>query len=305
MTMRSLVTGATGFVGSRLMQRLERPVVLSRSAPKAKAKLSERLFDAYDWDAEHALPPLAAFKNVETIFHLAGEPVSEGRWTDAKKVALRESRVAGTRHLVEALGQLPAERRPKTLVSASAVGYYGSRGDEVLTEVAEPQDSYLAEICVAWENEAWRASELGMRVVMIRVGIVLGPGGGALAKMLPPFKLWVGSPLGNGRQWMPWIHLDDLVEMFLFAAETDTFYGPANGSAPNPVTNREFTHTLGKVLGVPTILPAVPGFALRAVLGEFGDMLLTSQRALPQAAEQAGFKFQYPTLEEALVDIVE
>lgn len=302
--MRTLVTGATGFVGRRLLERLERPVVLSRSAQRAKAALPDRLFDAYDWDATEALPPAAAFAGVDTIFHLAGEPIAEGRWTAEKKVRMRESRVAGTRHLVDALAQLPAAERPRVLVSASAVGYYGDRGDELLTEASPPADTYLGEICVAWEREALRARELGLRVVMLRIGIVLGRGGGALAQMVPAFKSWAGSRLGSGQQWVPWIHLDDLVALLLFSAEQSELAGPVNATASNPVTNAEFTRLLAKNLGTPTLLPPVPGFALKAMFGEFGQVLLASQRAIPQAAQAAGFTFQYPQLDFALSDLL-
>lgn len=304
--MRPLVTGATGFVGQRLLARLERPVVLSRNAAGARKKLSERLFDAYDWDPEHHEPPLAAFQQVDTIFHLAGDPVADKRWTPEKKIRLRESRVAGTEHLVDALARLPPQARPKTLISASAIGYYGSRGDEILDEqsAAASTDDFLGEICIAWEREAAKAADLGVRVVMVRIGLVLGPAGGPLEKIVPPFKFWAGSCLGDGRQWMSWIHLDDLVDLLLFAAETPTLRGPVNGVAPNPVTNREFTRVLAEALGVPTLLPGVPAFALDVLVGEFGKVLLASQRIVPKAAEHAGFHFRFPHLSGALRDIL-
>jgi uncharacterized protein (TIGR01777 family) len=296
--MRALVTGATGFVGRRLLARLEKPVVLSRNAAKAKQSLAAFKVDAYDWDAQNEPAPAEAFAGVDVVIHLAGEPVAEGRWTAAKKVRLRESRVAGTRNLVQTLAQLP--QKPKVLVSASAVGYYGSRGDQILDESAGPEDDFLAEICAAWEAASHQARAAGIRVVNPRVGIVLGEGGGALSKMLTPFKLGLGGPLGNGKQWMPWIHIDDLVGLILHAVEHDELAGPMNGSAPNPVTNREFTKTLGKVLRRPTFFPPVPGFMLRLMLGEFGSVLLTSQRAIPKAALDSGYHFQYADLEAAL-----
>lgn len=296
--MRALVTGATGFVGHRLLARLERPVVLSRNAARAKQSLAEFKVDAYDWDAANEPAPAEAFADVDAVIHLAGEPVAEGRWTAAKKVRLRESRVAGTRNLVQTLAQL--QEKPKVLVSASAVGYYGSRGDQILDESAGPEDDFLAEICVAWEAESQKAREAGIRVVNPRVGIVLGEDGGALSKMLTPFKLGLGSPLGNGKQWMPWIHIDDLVGLILHAVEHEELGGPMNGTAPNPVTNREFTKTLGKVLGRPTFFPPVPGFMLRLMMGEFGTVLLTSQRAVPKAALDTGYKFKFAELGPAL-----
>jgi len=301
--MRALVTGATGFVGKRLLSRLERPVVLSRDAAKAEQALEKYDVRAFAWDPQNEQPPAAAFEGIDTVFHLAGEPVAEGRWTAAKKMRLRESRVAGTRNLVAALGKLSV--KPKVLVSASAVGFYGSRGDEVLTETASPQTDFLAEICSAWEHESHAAKELGIRVVNPRIGIVLGEKGGALAKMLPPFYLGLGSPLGNGRQYMPWIHIDDLVELLLFAATNDRLSGPVNATAPTPVTNREFTKALGHALHRPTFFPPVPGFMLNLMLGEFAKVLLTSQRAVPRAALDAGFQFKYSELEPALKNVLE
>lgn len=262
------------------------------------------MFDAYDWDAQKTVAPPQAFEGVDTIYHLAGEPIAEGRWTAEKKVKLRESRVAGTRHLVDALARLSPADRPQVLVSASAVGYYGDRGDELLTESASPDQGFLGEICIEWERQAARAMELGIRVVMLRIGIVLGQGGGALAQMVPAFKSWAGSRLGSGKQWVPWIHREDLVDLLLFAAEQPGLSGPVNAVAPNPVTNVEFTRLLAETLGTPTLLPPVPAFALKAMFGEFGAVLLASQRVVPQVASKAGFRFTFPELAPALRDIL-
>src|SRR5207244_3694464 len=210
---------------------------------------------AFAWEPLSGPPPLAAFEGIETIFHLAGEPVAEGRWNEKKKARIRDSRIIGTRNLFAGLRVLAD--KPKVLISASAVGYYGARGDQELDERAPPGNDFLAEVCIGWEREALAALELGVRVVLIRVGIVLGKKGGALAKMLTPFSLGLGSPLGNGKQYMPWVHIDDLVELMLFAARQPSLNGPVNGVAPRPVTNREFTKTLGRVLGRPTFMPAV------------------------------------------------
>jgi uncharacterized protein (TIGR01777 family) len=300
--MRALVTGATGFVGPHLLAKLDRPVVLSRDAAKATRQLAQFNVQAYSWEPQTEKPPVAAFDGVDCVFHLAGDPVAEGRWTAAKKAGIEGSRILGTRNLVATLREVST--RPATLISASAVGYYGSRGDEVLDENAPPGNDFLAEVCVGWEREATAARELGVRVVPIRTGIVLGKGGGALGKMLTPFKLGLGSPLGSGRQYMPWIHINDLVDEMLFAARTPTVIGPLNGTAPNPVINRDFTKTLGRVLGRPTFLPPMPGFALELLVGEFGEILLTSQRAIPKAALAAGFKFQFDELEQALRDVL-
>jgi uncharacterized protein (TIGR01777 family) len=247
---------------------------------------------------------LAAVKDVDTVFHLAGESVAAGRWTKKRKARIRDSRVFGTRHLIEALSQLPASERPRVLVSASAVGYYGSRGEETLTEESPPGDDFLADVCREWEHEAARAADLGIRTAMLRIGIVLGPGGGALQKMLPPFRFGVGGRLGAGRQWMPWIHVDDLAALFLHVAKTDTIRGPVNAVAPEPVRNRDFTKTLAKVLHRPAVLPA-PYFGLRLLFGEFAQVLFASQKVEPRVAMATGFLYRYPRLEEALRAAIE
>lgn len=301
--MRALVTGATGFVGRHLLAHLDRPAVLSRNSRKAERILSEFGVRAFSWDAESEPPPAGAFEGVEVVFHLAGEPVAQGRWTAAKKARLRDSRVSGTRHLVQTL--LGLEPKPRALISASAVGYYGDRGDEILDEDAVPGEGFLSDVCVAWEQESRKATDAGIRVVNLRIGLVLGKDGGALAKMLKPFKLGLGSPLGHGRQWMPWIHIDDLIGTMLCAAQCDELSGPINATAPNPVTNRDFTKALGRALRRPTVLPSVPGFVLRAAMGEFAGVLLGSQKAVPQAIQAAGYEFVHPQLDEALQKIFE
>lgn len=297
--MRALVTGATGFVGERLVARLEKPVVLSRSADRARKALGD--VEAYDWDPTKAPAPIEAFDGVDVVFHLAGEPVAEGRWSAAKKQRIRDSRVKGTRNLID--GMASAATRPRVFVSASAVGYYGSRGDEVLDEQASPASDFLAQVCVDWEAEARRAAELDLRVAQLRIGLVLGSDGGAMTRMLPVFKWGLGGRLGNGRQWMAWVHVDDVVGLLLFAATGDEVSGPLNAVAPNPVTNREFTRTLAHALHRPALIPA-PAFGLRLALGEFSQVLLASQRVVPSAATAAGFEFQYPQLADALETVV-
>jgi uncharacterized protein (TIGR01777 family) len=293
---RVLVTGATGFVGQHLVRRLDKPVVLSRNVDSARRRLA--VDDVFRWDSATSEPPVEAFAGVEAVFHLAGEPIAEGRWTAAKKARIRDSRELGTRNLVSALCRL--DEKPDVLVSASAVGFYGDRGDEMLDESASPGDDFLSETCVAWERETTPASEVGIRVVNPRIGIVLGPDGGAIPKLARLFRFGLGSPLGNGQQWMSWIHIDDLVGLLLLAAARADVRGPINAVAPNPATNREFTEALGGAVHRPTILPSVPAFALRLALGGFADALLASQRVTPTQLMSVGFDFCYPKLDSAL-----
>ncbi|MCK6481385.1 MAG: TIGR01777 family oxidoreductase [Planctomycetes bacterium] len=292
--MKALVTGATGFIGGELVRRLEAPRVLSRDPARARAALPGA--EPFPWDAEGGPPPAEAFEGVEAVLHLAGDPVAEGRWNPEKKARIRDSRVKGTRHLVEALRALP--RRPRVLVAASAVGFYGDRGDEVLAEDAAPGADFLASVCRDWEEMARGAEALGVRTVMLRIGVVLGRGG-ALRRMLLPFRLGLGGPLGDGRQWMPWIHVEDVVGLLLHAAREEGMRGPVNAAAPGACTNREFTRALGRVLRRPAILPA-PRFGLRLAFGEFADILFASTRAVPRAALAAGYSFRHPEVEGAL-----
>jgi uncharacterized protein (TIGR01777 family) len=299
--MKVLVTGASGFVGPRLLRLLDRPVVLSRNPDRSRAAIGMLAGRIVRWDPMQGPPPSEAFEGVDVVMHLAGESVAEGRWTAAQKARIRDSRVIGTRHLVQGIAQ--AAVRPRTLVSASAVGYYGDRGEEELTESAAPGRDFLAEVCVAWEQEALAARQHGVRVVTARTGIVLGAGGGALAKMLTPFKLGGGGPLGSGRQWMPWIHVADLARLYVHAAETTAVDGPMNAVAPHPVRNSEFTKALARQLHRPAFLPA-PYFGLRLLFGEFAQVLFASQRVVPQVAVDSGFVFQYPEIAAALREIL-
>jgi uncharacterized protein (TIGR01777 family) len=301
--MRAVVTGATGFIGKYLLRRLERPVVLSRNVDQAKETLKEFDVTVFEWNPTAGPPPPAAFDGVDIVFHLAGESVAAGRWTAKRKARIRESRVEGTRNLVSGLAQLPAGQRPRVLVSASAVGYYGSREDETLTERSPPGNDFLAEVCQAWEREAQRAADVGVRVAMLRTGIALGPDGGALAKMLTPFKLGVGGRLGSGRQWMPWIHVDDLAALYVHAAQRESIAGAANAVAPGVVRNREFTKALARELHRPAIFPA-PYLGLRLVFGEFAKVLFASQKVEPRVAMESGFEFRFPRLEQALADVL-
>ena len=274
------ISGASGFIGRHLMKSL------------AQAGHSLRAL------SRHA-PPAESLREADAIIHLAGEPVAQ-RWTAAAKQRILDSRVVGTRNLVEALGRLT--RRPETLICASAIGYYGSRGDEVLTESSAPGSGFLPEVCVAWEREAQAAEAFGIRVVRVRTGVVLDANGGALVRMLPPFRMGLGGRLGSGRQWMSWIHLEDLAALFQFAVESQV-RGPLNAVAPNPVTNSDFTRELAHALRRPAVFP-VPEFALKMLFGEMADVLLASQRVAPAAAEAAGFRFRFPQLAPALESLL-
>ena len=275
------ITGASGFIGRAVADHL-------RSSGHIVRAVSLR----------GALPP-DALAGVNAVVHLAGEPVAQ-RWTAAARDRILRSRVEGTRALVAAMRTQP----PQVLISASAVGYYGSRGDEILTESAPPADDFLGRVAAAWEEEAQAAEPLGVRVARLRIGVVLGPNGGALARMLPPFRLGVGGRLGSGRQWMSWIHIEDLIALIAFLMKESTVRGVFNATSPFPVTNREFTQALAEAVHRPAILP-VPAFALRLMFGEMSEVLLASQRALPDAAQRAGFIFQHPDIFAALAQIVQ
>jgi uncharacterized protein (TIGR01777 family) len=299
--MKALVTGATGFVGPRLLRLLDSPVVVSRSPERARRAIGNLAGPIFRWDPLREPLPGEALEGVDVVYHLAGESVAEGRWTAAQKARIRDSRVIGTRNLVQGIKQV--ERKPRVLVSASAVGYYGNRSDEELTESAPPADDFLADVCVAWEREAMAAERYGVRTVTARTGIVLGAGGGALAKMLTPFKLGAGGPLGNGKQWMPWVHVADLARLYVHAADTASISGPMNAVAPNPVRNSEFTKALGRQLHRPAFMPA-PYIGLRLLFGEFAQVLFASQRVIPKVALDTGFIFQYPDIASALREIL-
>ncbi|MFI5395238.1 MAG: TIGR01777 family oxidoreductase [Candidatus Binatia bacterium] len=302
--MKVVITGATGFIGRKLVRRLiaegHEAVALTRNVEGARQALSIRCA-CQPWDPA-AGPDPAVIRGADAIVHLAGEGVADRRWTPARKQAIRDSRVAGTRALVGAIAALPSEARPRALISASAIGYYGDRGDEQLDEQSQPGNDFLAEVCTAWEQEAFAAEKLGVRTVVVRIGVVLGKEGGALQKMLRPFRLGLGGRLGSGRQWMSWIHLDDLVRLFVSVIGDGNATGAFNGVAPAPVTNVDFTVALGHALKRPAFLP-VPAFALRLTLGEMSAILLASQRALPRAATQRGFTFRYPDIRGALADL--
>lgn len=296
--MKALVTGSTGFVGTHLMRRLKQPVAVGRNLEKVRRRFGD--VEARVWDPDRPVEP-SLLTGVDTIFHLAGESLFNGRWNSAKKEKIRSSRVESTRRLVAGIAS--CAEPPKTLICSSAIGIYGDRGPETLSEASAPGHDFLAGVCEAWEREAMRAQDYGVRVVCIRTGVVLGKGGGALAQMLPLFRMGLGGRLGSGHQYMSWVHIDDLVGIMLHTAEQEGVSGPVNGVAPGAVTNREFTRTLAQLLHRPALLP-VPGLALRLALGEFATVLLASQRVVPEKIGQAGYRFVFPTLKEGLDDIL-
>lgn len=289
--MKITLTGATGFLGGILTERLRLDGhelrVLSRSP------------GPYQWSPSAGEPPEEALAGAEAVIHLAGEPVAQ-RWSPAVKDEIRRSRVDGTRHLVQALTTLSP--RPRVLVCASATGYYGSRGDEVLTEESKPGRGFLPEVCQEWEAAAELGRSLGLRVVKLRTGLVLGRGG-ALKKMLPPFRAGVGGPLAGGKHWMSWIHVEDYVELVCWALEDGQAQGAVNAVAPHPIRNKDFTKVLAAAVHRPAFFP-VPAFALQMLYGEMSGILLESQRVVPKAALARGFRFRRVDLAEALSDLV-
>ena len=298
--MQAVVTGATGLIGRALIHQIgSRVTVLSRDDGRAQRLLGG--IKIHRWAPEGGPAPVEALRGADVVFNLAGEPAAEGRWTAEKKRRIRDSRVVGTRHLVEGLAAL--DERPRVLVSASAVGYYGDRGDELLDERSSPGQGFLADVCIDWEREAMAAERLGIRVVCVRIGLVMSTVGGALARMLPPFRLGAGGRLGNGRQWMPWIHIDDLVGILLHAGRSEALRGPVNGVAPAPVTNAAFTLALARAVRRPAVLP-MPAFALNVAFGEMSGMLMASQRVMPTAAQRSGYAFSHPDLDEALASLL-
>ncbi len=293
--MHVLVTGGTGFIGQTLCRELLargwRVTVLTRDVARAARLLQPPVQTVSDLAALPAADPPSA------VVNLAGENLSAHRWNTERKRVFISSRAGTTRRLVEWMRTLPAP--PRALVSGSAVGYYGARGDETLSESSPPGQEYQSDLCRLWEDEALRAEALGVRVCRIRIGIVLGPRGGALAAMLPAFRLGLGGPFGNGRQWISWIHRADLIALILRLLQDQNAAGAYNATAPQPVSNREFARTLGRVLRRPALLP-MPGFMVRLLVGEMAHLLLTGQKALPQRLLEQGFRFSFPDLEGAL-----
>ncbi len=299
--MTTLVTGATGLVGKRLLAKLSSPVICSRNVDRARQQVGDLVSHIVQWDPLTSDLVLDDSVSYRTVINLMGEPIAEGRWNKEKKRRIRDSRVLGTRRLVDRL--LKRDELPSVLVSASAVGIYGDRGEAIVEEDGPHGSGFLAEVCEAWEAESQRLEKHGVRVVNPRIGIVLGLEGGALANLIPLFKAGLGAKLGKGNQWVPWIHIDDLVDLLLWLLEADAVSGPVNAASPNPVRNQELTKELAKCLKRRTLVPA-PRFAVRAALGEFADSLFDSQRVVPAVALASGFQFRFPDLSDALKDLI-
>ncbi len=300
--MRVTVTGATGTIGSAFTRELsargDEVTALSRDASRAGDALG---VEAEEWkDPKGERPPLDSLRGRDAVVHLLGETVAQ-RWSDEVKREIRDSRILSTRHLVEALGELPEGERPNVLVCQSATGWYGAHGDERVDESAPAAGDFLARVTADWEAEAGKATELGLRVALTRTGVVLSESGGALEKMLPFFKLGIGGPVAGGKQYVPWVHLDDVVGALVFAVDTAGADGPLNVTAPEPVTNKELSSALGRVLHRPAFAP-VPGLAVKTLYGEMAEIVTTGVRAVPAKLTELGYVFRRPDLEGALRD---
>jgi uncharacterized protein (TIGR01777 family) len=299
--MKVFITGGTGFLGAALTEGLlaegHSVTILSRSSQNRFLKMGLAYCEG---NPTKSGPWQEEVSSHDVVINLAGASIFR-TWNDKSKEAIRNSRILTTRNLVDAIGQSP---KNITLLSGSAVGYYGFRDDEELDENSSPGHDFLAEVVQAWEAEAKNAEQFGVRVVLCRIGVILGRDGGALSKMISVFKWGLGSPLGSGKQWFSWISLHDLVMIFLFLLETKTLSGPVNCTSPHPVTNREMTQALGKILHRPAILPPVPAFLLKGVLGEFSDVFVKGQKVLPRKLLQDGFVFEYPEIEAAFAHLI-
>ena len=306
--MRVFVTGGTGMIGTclirHLRERQDDVVVLTRRPTEAKERLEGGCI-VVEGDPTRAGGWMEAVDECDAVVNLAGENIFNRRWNDEVKTAIRDSRVRGTENVVQALARAPrdAAGRRKVLVNASAIGYYGPHGDEELTEADPAGNDFLARVCMDWENAGRAAEPLGVRVVMIRTGVVLDKTGGALAQLLTPFKWFVGGPIGSGRQWMSWVHHADLIGLYAFALDNNQVTGPVNATASNPVTNKEFSKALGRALGRPSFL-WTPEFALRLLLGEVAGLVTKGQRVMPNKASGLGYTFRFAGLDAALRDIL-
>ncbi len=306
--MKVAITGATGFVGSSLVEKLHsqghKILVLTRNANKAQQVFRASAFPNVEivaYTPTESGKWQNAISGCDVVVNLAGEPIAEQRWTTTQKQKILNSRQLGTQKIVEAIGK--ADEKPQVLVNASAIGYYGTSETATFTETSSPGNDFLAQVCQAWEGEAQKVTELGVRLVIIRLGIVLGDEGGALAKMIPPFQIFAGGPLGSGNQWFSWIHRDDVVNLIIESIQRPDIEGTINGTAPNPVRMSQLCQVLGQVMNRPSWLP-VPSFALEMLLGDGAKVVLEGQQVLPQKTESLGFKYQYPQIKSALEEII-
>jgi uncharacterized protein (TIGR01777 family) len=306
--MRVFVTGGTGLVGSRLVRRLQergdQVALLTRRPAVARAKFGSAC-NVVEGDPTQAGAWMDSIAECDAVINLAGENIFARRWSEEFKALLRDSRIKGTDNVVQALARKPLgnDGQPKVLVNASAIGYYGPHADEEITEDSPAGNDFLANLCVDWEKAARAAEPLDIRVALVRVGVVLDREGGALAKMLTPFKMFAGGPVGSGRQWVAWVHQEDLIGILLLPLDNRTACGPLNGTAPAPVTNKEFGHALGRALCRPSFMPT-PGFALRLMLGEVAEIITTGQRVLPKRPQALGYQFKFPHIDAALADVL-
>ena len=306
--MRVFVTGGTGLIGTRLIRKLrerqDQVMLLTRRPGSARENFGADV-EVVEGDPMEAGAWMDAVGRCDAVINLAGENIFNRRWKAPFLALVRDSRLKATEHVVQALARNPRREdgAPKVLVNASAIGYYGAHGDEELTEESPPGPDYMAVLCVDWEKAAEAARADGIRVALVRVGIVLDRQGGALVKMLTPFKLFAGGPIGSGKQWMSWIHHADMVDLFLLALDHGGATGPLNGTAPSPTTNKQFARALGRALHRPSFMPT-PRFMLRLALGKVADVIATGQRVLPEKPLALGYAYQFPTLDEALADIL-
>jgi uncharacterized protein len=302
--MKVLLTGGTGFIGRKIIKKLSALghefVLLSRNAQNAKARLKCGS-EVFEWNPEAEFVPEQALKGIDAVIHLAGEGIADKRWSGAQKEKIYNSRVLGTRNLIQSL--LKYDVKPKVIISASAIGIYGDRGEEELTESSAVGRGFLARVCRDWEWELFKHKAEFERLVSLRIGIVLGLEGGALPKMLLPFKLGLGGPVGKGKQWMSWIHVDDLVALIEFSLLNSSIQGPVNAVSPHAVTNKVFSKTLGRALHRPSLL-SVPPFVLKIILGELSTLLIEGQKVLPQKALKHGFEYQFNRLQQAFQSLL-
>ncbi len=302
--MKIILSGGTGFIGRALLDRLlgagHRVVLLTRNPGPARLLL-KGYGEVQQWNGSAEGPWTSHIESADAVINLAGESIIAKRWTTRQKEKIISSRISATKAIVEAIST--ASKKPSVFVSASAMGYYGNVEHDEVTESRAKGNGFLADTCEQWENTAREAEKWGLRVVLTRIGVVLEKDGGALQRMLLPFRIFMGGHLGSGKQWFSWIHRDDIVEAIIFLLGAPNIAGPVNLVSPNPVTMKEFCRVLGKVMGRPSWAP-VPSFVLRSLLGEMSEMLLTGQRVIPQKLQEAGYRFKYPRLEEALAAIL-